>query len=157
MPLFWDCFFHVKCREEGFQLSQERIATCFRALVNRLKAGELDLLLSRTLILKHRHKTFERSQTYILQACIALRAVLLVWQMVPGGLVLCPCDGSPGAPSTVLSITTLLSLTHELPALQLPGIDSFCWQGQGQEPYCHNQRASICWIEKVMFNNEIQL
>lgn len=49
--------------------------------------------------------------------------------MVPGGLVLRPCDGSPGAPSTVLSITTLLSLTHELPALELPGIDSVCLTG----------------------------
>lgn len=117
--------------------------------MNRLKAGELDPLLSSALILKDKHRVFEHSQTWMLQACMALKTGPLDWQMIAGGLVLCPCDDTPGAPSIVLNITTLLSLTHELPALQLPGIDSFCWQDQGQVPHCHSQRALICTVKRL--------
>lgn len=103
----------------------------------------------------HRHKTFEYSQIHTLQVCMALRAGPLVWQMVPGGLLLRLCDGSPGAPSTPLSITTLLSLTYRLPAFQLPGTVWLCWHDQGQAPHCHSQILSISSTETVQKWNEI--
>lgn len=43
---FFIFFFHVRCREGGLPRSPRKIATCFRALVKRLKACELSLLLS---------------------------------------------------------------------------------------------------------------
>lgn len=112
------------------------------ALVNRLKAGGLDLLLSHGLVFKHKTPSNALKPSRLWGRRRRRRRTDR-WHR--GG------HGSPGAPSTALSITTPLSLT----ALQRPAIDSLLRRGHGPVPHCYGQRASINSIGNLMLTNYI--